>query len=346
MKKIKAFKALLSVILSTAALVSCTKSNVTPKAPAPALQATVSTFAGNTVKGNKDGKGTAAAFYNPTSIAVDAQGNLFVADFDNNLIRKITPAGIVSTFAGNGAFGSANGVGTAASFNLPYGITIDASGNLYVADSGSRLIRRITPDGAVSTLAGSGADGTADGAGAAASFKVPLSIAIDAGGNLYVTDNGNVRKITQAGVVSTLPGAGTAFGAPAGIAVDATGNLYIADTNNNLIRKITAAGLVSTIAGNGLKGSDDGGSTSASFNAPLSITADAAGNLFVGDSDNRIRLISTSGMVTTIAGDGTSGSDDGSGLKARFVGLSGMAVSGNSLYVADTGNNSIRKVAF
>jgi sugar lactone lactonase YvrE len=347
MKKFSQLKAFVLIPLIAGWLLSCSKSSVSPKNQVQPSPVVVSTFAGSAVKGDKDGTGTEAAFYNPTSIAVDAQGNFYVTDVDNYLIRKITPAGVVSTFAGSGHVGFANGTGTAASFGLPLGIAIDGNGNLYVADATNKLIRKITPAGVVSTFAGSGKDGEVNGTGTAASFKTPGSIAIDAAGNLYVTDYYSIRKITPAGVVSTFADDGTPSGFSAGgIAIDAAGNLYVTDSAHNQIRKITSAGVISVFAGNGTKGSDDGKSASASFNEPLGITFDSKGNLFVGGSDYRVRMISTDGMVTTIAGNGVAGDSDGPGMQANFLGLDGMAVSGNALYVADTGNNSIRKITF
>jgi len=166
----------------------------------------VSTLAGSGAKGADDGLDTAATFNLPEALAVDAAGNVYVADNGNDLIRKVTPTGQVTTFAGNGQPGKSDGTGTAASFNSPFGIAIDASGNLYVADSGNNLIRKITPDGSVTTIAGSGSKGANDGAGKAASFNTPAGIAVDKSGNIYVADENNnlIRKITQAGAVTTI----------------------------------------------------------------------------------------------------------------------------------------------
>src|ERR1700743_231602 len=341
MKKINQLKPLLLICLYLGFFVSCKKNNKPSKTQTQDLQVTVSTFAGNTTKGSKDGTGTAATFYNPYSVAVDSHGNLFVADVDNYLIRKITPAGVVSTFAGSGDVGSVNGIGTAASFGLPLGIVIDGSDNLYVADATNKLIRKITPAGVVSTFAGSGTNAITDGAGTAASFKVPGYMAIDATGNLFVTDYSYIRKITPAGLVSTIAGNGgqgaatrteTAadFNGATGIAVDAADNLYVTDYNYNLIRKITPAGVVSTIAGNGTKGSVDGTGIIASFDNPLGIAIDTQGNLFVGEADYRLRMVTPAGVVTTIAGNGTYGSLDGPGIKASFSGFSGITFSGNA----------------
>ncbi|MDO3628689.1 NHL repeat-containing protein [Mucilaginibacter sp. BT774] len=166
----------------------------------------VRTLAGSGAKGADDGLDTAATFNLPEAVAVDGTGNVYVADNGNDLIRKITPAGQVSTFAGSGQPGKSDGTGTSASFNSPFGIAVDAAGNVYVADSGNNLIRKITPDGTVTTIAGSGSKGANDGAGNAASFNTPSGIAVDKSGNIYVADENNnlIRKITSSGSVTTI----------------------------------------------------------------------------------------------------------------------------------------------
>jgi sugar lactone lactonase YvrE len=217
----------------------------------------VSTLAGSGTAGSIDGQGTAANFWSPQGVAVDASGNVYVGDLTNNLIRKITPGGLVSTLAGGGGSGfhyagNSNGQGTAASFNFPFGVAVDANGNVYVADSGNNQIRKITPGGMVSTLAGSGNQGSADGQGTAANFSQPTGVSVDSSGNLYVADqvNNEIRKITPGGLVSTMAGSLTSgsvngkgssarFYFSEGVAVDASGNIYVADFWNNEIRKIT-----------------------------------------------------------------------------------------------------------
>jgi sugar lactone lactonase YvrE len=271
----------------------------------------------------------------------------------------------VSTLAGKaGSKGSADGHGAAARFNDPFGIACDAAGNLYVADYANFTIRKITPAGEVTTLAGkAGSRGSVDGSAAAARFYHPAGIACDAAGNLYVTDSFTIRKITPAGTVTTLAGnaadvdsygsvdgsgAAARFRYPMGIACDAAGNLYVADTNNATIRKITPAGEVTTLAGKtGIGGSTDGSGTAARFSAPYGIACDAAGNLYVAEYGTfTIRKITPAGMVTTLAGTADSmGSADGSGAAARFQIPMGIACdTAGNLYVADTGNSTIRKI--
>lgn len=317
----------------------------------------VTTFVGSN-QGFADGTGTAAQFNFPTSMVKDAAGNFFVADRDNHRIRKITPAGVVTTFAGSGTAGFTNGTGTAASFNQPYALAIDAGDNLYVGDRVNYSIRKITPAGVVTTLAGNGTAGMIDATGSAARFGEPIGIAVDASGNVYVGDyfNNRIRKISPAGVVTTFAGSspgfvdgtGTsaAFNNPFGLAFDAAGNLYVADSHNFAIRKITAAGVVTTLAGNGTQGSANGTGSAATFSRPIGITVDANGNVYECDLDNHtIRKITPAGVVTTFAGTtGVRGAIDGAA--ATFDNPVGV-FSDNSngvLYVSDFANNRIRKI--
>jgi sugar lactone lactonase YvrE len=323
---------------------------------------TVTTFAGlalESATGTTDGTGAAARFTAPTGTAVDASGNIYVADYSAHCIRKITPAGAVTTLAGApGESGSADGTGTAARFSAPAGIAVDAAGVVFVADSGNHTIRRISPTGDVSTFAGTaGAYGYQDGQGAAAGFWFPHGIAVDATGNLYVTDTSNaiIRKITLARDVTTLAGAplemGSAdgigrnarFTAPYGITVDAGGIVYVTETTNGRIRKILPNGSVSTLTG-AEHGYVDGSATSARFHDPYSLAADAAGNLFVAESYNQtVRKVTPQGAVTTVAGLAeTPGSTDGTGRDVRFYFPSGIAVDANgTLYVSS--GTTVRK---
>ncbi|WP_082994891.1 NHL domain-containing protein [Aquimarina megaterium] len=263
-------------------------------------QGVVSTLAGNT-RGNADGTGSMAQFNFPTGIAIDTEGNLYVADTWNHAIRKITPQGIVSTIAGS-APGFADGTGTMAQFNFPHGLVTDTLGNIFVADSGNDKIRKITPQGVVSTIAGN-TTGYADGTGGMAQFNFPTGIAIDKNDTLYIVERGNnkVRKITPQGVVSTFAGNtsgfadgnGTAaqFNSPTGIIVDTAGVIYVADNGNDKIRKITPQGVVTTLVGS-TSGFADGTAVSAQFNSPFDVTIDTDNHLYVSDSSNdKIRKI-------------------------------------------------------
>lgn len=205
----------------------------------------VTTFAGSTKASSTNGTGTAAGFNGPAGVAVDATGNIFVADFNNNLIRKITAAGVVTTLAGSGSAGNVNGTGSAASFNGPRGVAVDAAGNVYVADANNNLIRKITSAGVITTLAGNGSAGNISGAGTATSFYYPSGIAVDATGNVFVADANNnlIRKITPDGTVTSVAGSGflslkTPFNGPVGVAVDAAGTIYVADAYRQIIQKI------------------------------------------------------------------------------------------------------------
>lgn len=234
--------------------------------PARAQLLNFTTFAGPMGgPGSVDGIGNAASFYRPGGVALDSAGNLYVADTENHTIRKITPAGAVTTLAGSsGLSGAADGVGAAARFDQPAGLATDRDGNVYVADRGRWTIRKITPTGLVTTLAGggSGSGWGQDGIGTQATFSQPGGVATDGIGNVYVADTSDdlIRKITPAGVVTTLAGlggyAGSAdgvdaarFAAPTGVACDRAGNVYVADSLNNTIRKITPEGMVTTLAG-------------------------------------------------------------------------------------------------
>jgi len=334
---------------------------------------TVMTIAGQIgVKGSADGTGTNASFNLPTGIAVDANGNLYVADEFNDTIRKITPAGtnwVVSTLAGQVTnAGLIDAMGTNAEFATPAAVAVDGAGNVYVADTADDAIRQITPAGLVSTIAGQPHHpGSTDGTNNAAQFYMPFGITVDAATNLYVTDgiNETVRKLVPVGtnwVVSTIAGqvlvsgsndgmgTNAQFSGPAGIAVSGGSTLYVADDNNNTIRKLTLTGTnwtVSTFVGlAGVYGDADGATNNARFHSPIGVTVDGAGNVYVADANNdEIRKITTGGVVSTFAGIST-GSTDGPGTNALFWSTSAVALDArNDVYVADYYNCTIRKIA-
>jgi sugar lactone lactonase YvrE len=290
-----------------------------------ALSGAVTTLAGQAgTSGSLDATGLNARFNEPSGVAVDSIGNLFVSDAGNSVIRKITPAGVVTTIAGMaGSAGTTDGIGSSAQFNYPSDLVIDSGSNLYVADTGNHTVRKITigvSSVTVSTFAGQpGVSGSTDGVGNAAKFKTPLGLAIDNSGNLYVADAGNsvIRKITtgagtvtvstlagQDGVPGGIDGVGTSalFKAPAGLVVDRNGDLYVADTSNYVIRRITpSTGLVITLAGmSGILGSVDGAGRAARFNSPSGMTTDASGYVYVADfGSHAVRVMSRAPIITT-----------------------------------------------
>jgi len=334
----------------------------------------VTTLAGLAYQsGSADGTGSAARFFEPHSITVDSAGIVYVADFFNSTIRKITQEGVVTTVAGRaGVVGSANGTNGAARFYFPQGVAVDSAGNLFVSDTDNATIRKVTPVGTnwvVTTLAGlAGNFGGADGTGSAARFVSPKGGAVDSAGNFYLADNDNhtIRKVSPVGTnwaVTTLAGlarnpgsadaAGSAarFYAPFDVAVDHTSNLYVADGFNNMIRKVTPVEtnwMVTTLAGlGGNHGTADGPASIALFKRPSSVAVDSTGSVYVADQANStVRKVSADGVVTTLAGlGGSHGSANGTGPAARFSGPSGVALDdAGNVYVTDAGNSTIRKV--
>ncbi len=335
---------------------------------------TVRTVAGNGASGysGDGGPATAAGLPYPTGVAVDANGNLYIADGSNNRVRKVSPNGIITTVAGNGnqGFSGDGGPATAASLHGPHSVAVDTNGNLFIADTSNHRVRKVNPDGIIITVAGIGfttigvsGDG---GPATAAGLYAPFGVAVDAQGNLYIANYNHhrVRKVSPNGIITTVAGNGnqgfSGDGGPAtaaslnnphGVAVDANGNLYIADGSNNRVRKVSPNGIITTVAGNGNQGfSGDGGpATAAGLYGPVDVAVDTNGNLFIADSSNhRIRRVTPNGMIATIAGSGVSGfSGDGDpATVARLHGPHSVAVdaSGN-LYVADEANHRIRSLS-
>jgi len=315
------------------------------------------------VPGTTNGLGTNALFNEPAGIAVAANGTVYVADSANHAIRTIATNGLVTTFAGQlGVPGSQNATGTNAQFNYPSGLAFDSGGNLLVTDTGNATIRKITPAGSVTTIAGvAGQSGFLDGAAGTAEFGSPLGLAVATNGNVYIVDSGNhvIRLLTN-GVVATLAGnpniwgsadgqgTNALFNAPSGVALDGQGNLWVSDTDNDTIRKVTPAGLVSTYAGQaGVDGTNDGPVATARFCRPAELAFDPQGNLLVADSFNHtLRKISPHGVVSTISGaPGVSGSTDGLNRHGRYFNPYGLAFNTNGLlFVADSYNELIRQV--
>jgi len=274
----KAFSLPLLVVLL---LTACSKKNGPgPVAllTIPTVTATVSTVAGSGSPGADNGFGNTASFNLPIAIAVDGAGNIYVADLGNNLVRKININGIVTTLAGSGAEGAANGAGSNASFSAPSGIAVDAAGNAYVADYGNNLIRKISPQGLVTTLAGADRD--------IGYFDSPTGITVDAAGNVYVADYGNDRvvQVTTGGQMITV----AYLYYPSGLALRADGSIYAALPLNNQVWQINSDRMSVPFAGSGIQGADNGLGSVATFYSPSGIAADAAGNIYIADSGNNL----------------------------------------------------------
>ena len=306
-----------------------------------------------------------AATGQPQRVAVDSSGNLYFTSL--HCVYRMRPGGALTLVAGNGraGFGGDGGPAAQAQLNTPRGLALDGSGNLYVADSGNHRIRKVAPDGTITTVAGSTIAGYYGDGGAAIAglLRLPSGVAVDGSGNLYIADTGNhvIREVTPDGTISTLTGIGGAgfagdTGPPSGgvianpedVAVDGSGNLYIADTGNLCVRKI-ASDVISTVAGRGTDTSDGVQATTAALNGPFALAVDSAGNFYVAEwGSSRIRKVDTKGVITTVAGTGTAGfgGDGGPAAKAQLSTPAGLALdSAGNLYIADFGNNRIRQVS-
>jgi uncharacterized protein (TIGR03437 family) len=325
---------------------------------------TIATVAGSGSRGfsGDNGPAPSAQLDFPAGVVVDSAGNLYIADSDNNRVRKVAN-GVITTVAGNGllGFGSCdNGPATSAKLSGPAGVSVDSALNLYIADESNNCVRKVS-NGVITALAGGGSLLGDNGPATDAQLNGPSGVAVDSSGNLYIADLGNnrVRKVAN-GVITTVAGNGTrGFGGdngpaisaqlagPVGVAVDSAGNLYIAEAGNNRIRKVSN-GVITTVAGSGATygfSGDYGPATAAQLNGPHGVAVDPAGNLYISDTGNdRIRKVSN-GVISTVAGDGTEGfdGDNGPATSAQLAFPSGVAVdSAGNVYIADAGNNRIR----
>ncbi len=373
-------------VLAVSSLLSCEKKMASPSTtssnkttPTDANSGKIFTVVGNGYTGGNGGgytgdggQATSAELYAPNGIALDAAGDIFIADCNNFRIRKVNTNGIISTYAGNGYanFSGDGGQATAAELYGPYGLAVDGSGNLYIADNFNNRIRKINAAGIISTFAGNGtAGGSGDGTAAtAAEISLPYGVAFDGSGNFYIAEFSNVRKVNTAGIISTIAGngyhgytgdGGAATAAelyePYGVTADASGNIYIADILENCIRLVNTNGIISTIAGNGFGApsggyySGDGGpATAAELNEPTDVILDGTGNVYIYDGDNyRIRMVNTSGIISTIVGTGAYGfSGDGGIANASEIGYGiGITLDGSgNLYISDLYFNRVRIV--
>jgi hypothetical protein len=332
----------------------------------------ITTFAGGGI--GDGGQATDAPLYDPNGVAVDTAGNIYIADYGNSSVRKVDAiTAVITTIAGTGTdgYGGDGGQATSAQLNRPSGVAVDTAGNIYIADYGNSRVRKVDAiTGVITTIAGTGTSGYGGDGGPAtnAPLRDPRGVAVDTAFNIYIADTGNsrIRMITgSSGVITTIAGTGvdgyngdniTATTArlnyPSGVAVDTAGSIYIADSDNDRIRKVTGSpGVITTIAGTGAPGynGDGGQATSARLNDPRGVAVDTAGDIYIADFFNhRIRKITGSpGVITTIAGDGTSGygGDGGPATSAQLSNPIGVAVDpAGNLYIADNNNNRIRKV--
>jgi sugar lactone lactonase YvrE len=304
-------------------------------------------------------------FSQPFGMCADADGNLFIADVGKHCISQLQPNGKITVYAGNQKEGNSDGDKQNASFSAPSGVCFDRTGNMYIAGFGGQNIRKITPDGVVTTVAGTGTMGYVDGPANQACFSSPRGICIDSKGNLYVGDcwNHRIRKIDTDGMVSTFAGGGTTgelvtndwkdgadttarFDAPCGLAIDKNDNIYVADANNSCIRKITPEGYVSTIAGIGKqKGLVDGPLGISKLNIPTELTVTDNKEVYFSDTYNHcIRKIDKNGVVSTLAGTGQKGFSNGLPRESQLSNPRGICVYKGELYFAEWGNHLIRKI--
>jgi sugar lactone lactonase YvrE len=371
----------LLVFLIGTSLISCEKKTAAPSTgtttPPPIKKDTLSgkiySIAGNGIEKSSGDGGPAdsAGLAHPDGVAVDAVGNIYISDIYGQRIRKVNTSGIISTIAGgngHGGFSGDGGPATSAQLNDPGGLALDGAGNIYIVDNGNNRIRKVNTNGIISTVAGGGSKGLGDGGPAdSAQLSNPTGITLDGAGNLYIADFGDnlVRKVSIKGIISTVAGGGnkglgdggSADSAilydPSGVAVDASGNIYIASAYGNRIRKVNTSGIISTIAGDGNPSnpgySGDGGpAINAELSAPLDVKVDGSGNIYIADANNYcIRKINTSGIISTYAGNGIGGYSGEGGLatdaKIGYIPAIALDSYGN-LYIADIDFNRVQVV--
>ena len=337
----------------------------------PSLGQIITTVAGNGGGGfTGDGvQATTTQLKNPADVAVDAVGNVYIADFSNCRIRKVNTSGVISTIAGNGAcgFSGDGGVAAAAQLNGVTGVAVDATGNIYIADAYNHRVRKISSSGTITTIAGNGTPGySGDGAQATlCNLYYAWSVRVDGSGNVFIADYGNnrIRKISNSGIITTVAGNGTAgfsgdgfaatsaqLNSPQGLALDAAGNIFVSDKLNHRIRKINSSGIISTYGGSGNQGYYGNGipAVNANLNTPLGISTDGMGNVYIADYlNNIIRMINTSGIITDAVASGVPGyfGDGGTALSAQIFQPWGVFSdpTGN-IWVADTYNHRVRSV--
>jgi ribosomal protein S11 len=333
---------------------------------------TITTLAGTGTAGfsGDTGQASAAQLNSPRGGAVDAVGNVYIADRNNHRVRKVSPAGVITTFAGTGVAGFSGDTGqaSAAQLSVPEGVAADAAGNVYIVDTGNARVRKVSPAGVITTLAGTSTPGFSGDTGqaSAAQLNSPSGVAADSAGNVYIGDTSNhrVRKVSPAGVITTLAGTGVKgfsgdtgqasaaqLNFPFGVAVDGAGNVYIADTDNHRVRKVDPTGVITTLAGTGTAGfsGDTGQASAAQLYFPEGVAVDGAGNVYIADTqNNRVRKVDPTGVITTLAGTGTAGfsGDTGQASTAQLSVPRGVASDPiGTVYIADTDNHRIRKVS-